>query len=95
MFMKFLHILAPSKMFQCQHKVRIVIENKSCIPIVNGNIPPLNTNCANKILHISTILEGRSWLSKGMAYVEYESNDHVVEAIKMMDGGKYCRTLMR
>ena len=28
-------------------------------------------------------------MSKGMAYVEYESNDHVVEAIKMMDGGKY------
>ena len=49
----------------------------------------INANCANKILHISTILEGRSWLSKGMAYVEYESNDHVVEAIKMMDGGKY------
>ena len=92
MFMKFLHILAPSKMFRCQHKVSIVIENKSCIPIVNGNT--LNVNCANKMLHISTILEGRSWLSKGMAYVEYESNDHVVEAIKMMDGGKYSRTLM-
>ena len=24
-----------------------------------------------------------------MAYVEYESYDHVAEAVKMMDGGKF------
>merc|ERR1719384_1293738 len=32
--------------------------------------------------------DGRSWLSKGMAYVEYENYDHVAEAVKMMDGGQ-------
>ena len=32
--------------------------------------------------------EGRTWLNKGMAYVEYETYEDVAEAIKMMDGGK-------
>ena len=49
MFMKFLRILAPLKMFQCQHKVSIVIDNKSRILIVHGITPPQNINCADEV----------------------------------------------
>ena len=43
----------------------------------------------NKYYEDFICIDGRSWLSKGMAYVEYESYDHVAEAVKMMDGGKF------
>ena len=40
------------------------------------------------------ILDGRSWLSKGMAYVEYETYDEVADAIKMMDGGNLLSLIL-
>ena len=83
MFKKYFHILEPSKMLTCPRKVSYVINTAATREIIYS---PYRSKISNLFITFSS--EGRSWLSKGMAYVEYETHDQVLEAIKMMDGGK-------